>query len=304
MLLSLPDHFGHIKRHISEAGIQIGSLEYLGKLYLRKGRQITGSSIFEDDWDLLVVLDACRSDAIERFKGSYTFLSEPDTRTSVGSATPEWLEKTFADGPEDTLADLAYITGNPHSAYHLDESILGELDDVWRYAWDDELGTVRARPITDRAIATGRAEEFDRMIVHYMQPHFPSVPSPLENGGIDLETFGEEWSSVWDELKRGTITKETAWEAYVDNLEYVLDDVTLLLENVDAEAVVITSDHGNAFGECWQYGHPAGVALNCLRVVPWYETSATDRGTHEHRDYADSETLSMEDRLRALGYKN
>lgn len=33
------------------------------------------------------------------------------------------------------------------------------------------------------------------------------------------------------------------------NVRYVLNDVKLLLNNFDAETVVISSDHGDAFGE-------------------------------------------------------
>ena len=303
MPLGLRKHIGHIKRHTNQAGFITGLLEYSSKQYLRKGRDISGSSVFDTDWDVLVVLDACRRDAISEFENSYAFLSEPDTRTSVGSASPEWLEKTFLEGPEENLADLAYVTGNPYATNYLDESTLGELDEVWRYAWDDELGTIRAPPITDRAIATARSGAFEHLIVHYMQPHFPSVPSPI-GGGIELETFGEEWHSIWDQMRRGTITEETAWEAYLDNLQYVLDAVAILLENVDADTVAITSDHGNAFGEYWQYGHPAGVALECLREVPWYETTATDEGTRDPKAYADPDTLSVDERLKALGYRD
>jgi hypothetical protein len=37
------------------------------------------------------------------------------------------------------------------------------------------------------------------------------------------------------------------WEAYLDNLRYVLDNIEELLQNVDGK-VVISADHGELFG--------------------------------------------------------
>ncbi|PSP48877.1 hypothetical protein BRC67_12005, partial [Halobacteriales archaeon QH_3_68_24] len=45
-------------------------------------------------------------------------------------------------------------------------------------------------------------------------------------------------------------------EAYLDNLRIVLDEVAVLLENIDADTVAITTDHGEAFGERNFYRHP------------------------------------------------
>jgi len=65
------------------------------------------------------------------------------------------------------------------------ESTPAVLDEVWTYAWDNELNTIPARPITDRAISTWRQEDVNKMIVHYMQPHVPFIDRP------DLGTYGD-----------------------------------------------------------------------------------------------------------------
>jgi hypothetical protein len=171
----------------------------------------------------------------------------------------------------------------------LDADRLGTLDEVWRYAWDDDLGTIRSRPLTYRAIAHAREADPDRLVVHYMQPHFPSIPEPVAADGIALGEFGDEPIQVWEDLRFGRREVETAWAHYRENLRYVLDEVALLLDNVDADRVAITADHGNAFGEWHLYGHAEGVALPCLREVPWYLTEAADRRTHEPREYEGAE---------------
>ena len=124
---------------------------------------------------------------------------------------------------------------------------------------------------------------------------------------------GIEWNSVWDALSQGEVSSERVWSAYRENLRYVLDDVRVLLNNVNAERAIITSDHGNAFGEWWTYGHPPGVYVPVNRRVPFVEVTASDQKTLEptlenrsnrtapDRDQESSDDVN--DRLAALGYK-
>lgn len=94
------------------------------------------------------------------------------------------------------------------------------------------------------------------------------------------------------------------WEAYLATLRYVLDDVALLLENVDAERVVITADHGEAFGEWGFYGHTVGCPHPVVRRVPWVETTATDEETHESAVTPEVDAAFDRDQhLRDLGYR-
>jgi len=94
--------------------------------------------------------------------------------------------------------------------------------------------------------------------------------------------------------------------AYHDNLRFVLDQVAVLLNNFDAENVVITADHGEAFGEMGFYRHPVACPLPIVRKVPWVETSATDTETVDPSapdpEAADT-TSSVDERLEQLGYR-
>jgi len=97
------------------------------------------------------------------------------------------------------------------------------------------------------------------------------------------------------------------WDEYLDNLRSVLDSVELLLENVDAETVAITADHGELFGEWGLYSHIYGVPHPKLRNVPWVETTATDRETTSAEELLSSysglnDNENIEERLSALGY--
>lgn len=202
------------------------------------------------------------------------------------------------------MSNTAYITGNPYSDEYVDRGQFAILDEVWRYAWDDDLGTIPARPITDRAVDTARKVNPDRMLVHYMQPHFPSVPDPI-GSEINIETFGENWESVWGDLEAGNISSDRVWESYRANLKYVLEDVELLLKNVDGDPVIISADHGNAFGEYGHYGHPPRSPIPTLRQVPWVRTTAQDTGSHvpsTQQEEAVTNATDVSNRLQDLGY--
>jgi len=246
------------------------------------------------------------------------FVSDVEGVRSLGSTSREWLAKTFTPDRRTEAEQTIYVTANPYT-----EEILStesenlspfnpgnwdtlttddflSIDEVWRDRWDDQLGTVPPRVVTDRAIAASQEYSPDRLIVHYMQPHQPFI-------GDEARANGQSWveGNCWNGLRRGDASVSDVREAYRENLEVVLDDVTLLLENIDADPAVISADHGNAFGEWGIYGHPNGFLHPSVKMVPWLVTTASDRETYTP-DTAESESADVdqttEDRLRDLGY--
>lgn len=258
--------------------------------------------IYEKPWDLLIILDACRYDIMEEVVQDYPFIRELQHTYSPASSSKEWLQHQFQTKFSKEIKRTSYITGNTFSSEVLSSKDFALLDEVWRYGWDEQTGTVLPRPITDRAISTARKNDPDRMVVHYMQPHFPSLKNPDLGGKVD-PTENRWINSIWDQLANGEISYETAWDAYKSNLREVLSEVELLVNNTDFDRVVITADHGNGFGERGIYGHPSDRTHPCLRKVPWATTTATDSGEHTPKEYdRDRSEDSMEDKLAALGY--
>lgn len=305
--MTLSDWLSETTARFKEDGLRRGITESTYELYIGGLRRVNrvypkGTNVFNEEWDLLILLDGCRVDLVEEVDDEHDFLDSPGTLTSVGSSSLEWLERTFTNDRATEMRSTAYVTGNPFSYRVLDSEDLQVFDEVWKYAWDEDRGTILPRPITDRAITTAREENPNRMIVHYMQPHLPSVPKPLSEG-MNKETLGQGagWKSPWKRLRQGELERETVWEAYRTNLDYVLEDVELLLENVDAETAVISADHGNAAGEWGIYGHPR-VPLSVVREVPWYTTSASDEGSYEPDLEPSDRDGDVENKLSALGY--
>lgn len=267
----------------------------------RFGATGTGTPIYDREWDVVVILDACRYDLYQEVVGG------AQKHRSPASMSERWMQRTFSTKYSTQMANTAYVTGNPFSA-ELDESSFALLDEVWRYAWDDTQGTVRAESITDRAIDTLRNRDDEYVIIHYMQPHEPFIAEENEMGSVTVQHFGgdadEIGLNIWEEVSLGLRDSAAAKRAYRANLEYVMEHVEILLENVDG-TVAITADHGNALGEYGIWGHPSDIPLNVLRDVPWDIRECTDSHTYvpsEEQETTEEITERTSDRLAQLGY--
>jgi len=144
-----------------------------------------------------------------------------------------------------------------------------------------------------------------------MQPHYPFI-GPTGRQLSEQATFGGDSNhlSIWEQLFADQVDEDTVWKAYEENLSIVLPEVKRLVANVEGKPV-ITSDHGNLFGQrvCWLpiriFGHPAGVHHPELTAVPWVELPYEQRRKVVSADnVADNDTSSdtVKERLADLGY--
>lgn len=320
--MGVTDYLGEVRSMIAEHGV--AGTRYAAENFLRgfavriftwREMFTNDKTILDEDWDLFIVLDACRYDLMAELADEYDF--DVQRQTSYAASSQDWLQKTFYESPSPTewlaiipslfrdpyqndliastldhreVDDVAYISGNPQSDM-LDGEAFRHLDEPWREDWDRSDGFLDPRVLTDRAINYLRRDSADRTIVHYMQPHEPFRSLP---DGDD---------TVWQRLQCGEISCEEMWEGYLDNLRWGLNEVELLLKNVDAETVIISADHGNSLGEYGFYGHRPYLPLSGMREVPWVETTATDEETHEPTLQSRDETHDAEELLKDLGYR-
>ncbi|WP_094528073.1 hypothetical protein [Halorubrum sp. Ea8] len=82
--------------------------------------------ITDADWDHLMLLDACRYDQFQRL---HTFSGEVEPRVSVGSATPEFLDRTFEG---ETCFDTVYVTANPMYRHVGLDQVFHAVINVWQ----------------------------------------------------------------------------------------------------------------------------------------------------------------------------
>ncbi|MFW5895271.1 MAG: sulfatase-like hydrolase/transferase [archaeon] len=135
--------------------------------------------VMDEEWDYLIVLDACRYDF---FKNNYKDIlsdGELEKVKSPGRGTIEWLVENFKDNYDDTI----YVSSTPYvnskikvsyGGYKFDgKSKFHKIYDVWDYGWNDQLNTVLPSTINNQTIKISKNHRDKRFIIHYMQPHAP-----------------------------------------------------------------------------------------------------------------------------------
>jgi hypothetical protein len=291
----------------------------LNRFYHRRGGLRTentgGIDVFDEDWDTLIVLDACRYDMFKQINQIEGKLS---AKSSKASATTEWLHANI-DGRD--LRDTVYVTANPQLERNRENWDVNfhKVINVWsNEGWHEETGTVLAETMTQAAITAHKQFPKKRIAVHYMQPHYPFVPAETEADKKHLASIKKvndtpAGENIWNQKFTGELdlSKNKLWKIYTENLEYVLNHVEDLLSEISGK-IVITSDHGNYVGEraspipIKEYGHPRGLYDDAVVRVPWLEVIRGERREIEGGDHnvksSDVKSEIIEERLRNLGY--
>ena len=306
----------------TRALLYIGYTWYLVFWYAVTSRFPIGTNVYERDWDLLIVLDACRIDALREVADEYNFIDNVEETWSVGSQSDEWMSNTFTQSYEKEIERTQYITANGHAGQLFEHNILppknnttpvdlsnwdlvsldtfDTIEMVWRNYHDSTYQVALPRIMTDHAIKAGRENDPDRLLVHYMQPHRPYVGQAISENRrpTDLEIEG------YKKIETGDADPDEVYDLYIDTLRFVLDEIEILLENINADRVLITADHGEAFGEFKAYGHPEGFLHPVVKKVPLVRTSANDEKTRDPNLEIDQDTeVDLEQHLRDLGYR-
>ncbi|MFC7028075.1 hypothetical protein ACFQH8_12520 [Halomicroarcula sp. GCM10025710] len=100
--------FRQLLRGMANPGLAVREVNRL--YHTRLGRQTgnpRGIDIFEEDWDNLLILDACRYDMFEE---QHSLPGRLESRISKSSHTSEFLQSNFADRD---LRDTVYVTASP-----------------------------------------------------------------------------------------------------------------------------------------------------------------------------------------------
>ncbi len=155
------------------------------------------STFFEkkfDDWDFLIVLDACRFDFFSHYYNNF-FTGTLTKISSSGSCTREW----FVNGFKEYFEDVIYVSANPYiNSFHAESGFdikkrFFKLDaknhfykviDVWSFGWDNKLGTVHPETLTQIALSLRKQYPEKRLIIHYLQPHAPYISDKFFSRGF------------------------------------------------------------------------------------------------------------------------
>ncbi|MHC4621099.1 MAG: hypothetical protein ACYTEQ_25415, partial [Planctomycetota bacterium] len=156
---------------------------------------MTKTKIMQEQWDYLIILDACRYDYFERVRQDY-LPGKLEKIISIGSSTKEWRNKSFTE----YYSDVVYVSANPYinslapvKGFSAKQHF-HKVYDLWLADWDKDKGTVLPETVTKRAIEITRANSSRRAIIHYIQPHEPYLgpsvagpgfPSPVAGGFLE-----------------------------------------------------------------------------------------------------------------------
>jgi len=254
-------------------------IKKIGKNVVTKYYEYTRQNRFmpspDQDWEVLVIFDACRFDLFKKYN---IFNGELKKVYSAGSCTGEWFRKTFVG---KNYAKVTYISANPVISNYLVKKNYGEnpfnkIIDLWKFGWSKKDSTVKpsiVNEVTENLIKQSK----DKIIIHYLQPHYPFIGSVklhdesmnLLQERVESEYIDENFTNIspWGQAKNGKIDLEELIEAYESNVEYVFEETRDFIESIDKK-VYITSDHGNSYGTLGAYGHPCNFHIPELIEVP------------------------------------
>jgi hypothetical protein len=281
---------------------------YHRRLYTRP-YNTAGIDVFAEDWDNLIILDACRYDM---FRDQADLPGQLYSRISRGSSTVEFLRANFA---ETDLLDTVYVTANPQLYRHRDEMNpnLHATVEVWSEdGWDEEKKTVLPEVMAQYTLDAAERFPNKRLVSHFIQPHYPFL--------FDEEVFDDsqaflrpEEAGSWHQVMTGklSVSAEAVWRAYRATLNRALPSVERLLAELPGRTVV-TADHGNMIGErarpipIQEWGHPRGVYTEELVEIPWFVSEGGNRPeiVAEATEFGgkDGDRDVVTERLQDLGY--
>jgi hypothetical protein len=255
-----------------------------------------GVDVMEEDWDNLVILDACRYDY---FKKQNNIEGELVKKISKGSNSGEFMERNFIGR---SFYDTVYITANPTWERYQEQVFY--YDDYLDQEWDNELKTIPPNKVRENAIQAENNFPNKRIISHFMAPHTPYL------GDTAIEIKDRTGIMPRDLVKQGEISKQELVNMYTENLDIVLNEIEELVNSLTGKTV-ITADHGELLLEKplpfveTKFSHP-GIATQKLREVPWLIVDFDERkeiSTNKPIATSDTDIETVDKRLKQLGYK-
>jgi hypothetical protein len=276
----------------------------------RRSYNPDGVDVMDEDWDFLIVLDACRYDT---FESQHTLPGHLQRRTSRGSHTSEFIRGNFHGR---SFPDTTYVTASPilhRGLGELYETSFHDVVNVWAEdGWDDADRTVLPETMADYALEAAETYPNKRLVIHFMQPHYPFIGSDVLDD-VTVPDPSVDEGDIWAKLMTGEerVPAAEVWQAYRDNLDRAMPALERLFDELSGK-VVVTADHGNMIGEraapvpVVEWGHPPRIHTPELVEVPWLEYDAGPR-RDVRADQSSGERATVEesvvtDRLRQLGY--
>lgn len=206
---------------------------------------------------LLIILDACRWDALQELR---SFDVQPALSSAINTGT--WIRGNWPG-----QYDITYVAANPHLAEDTDrpgmadyrgQDHFSKIVHTWDHGWDEDLGTVPPKAVADDVLDN---RDSDRIIAHFMQPHTPYIGDERPDKDINA------WFQMRGDPDLESLDREDVRTWYMHNLIRVLEEGVQPLIGTVNRPIIVTSDHGEALGEGGVYGH--GSVMMEVLLVPY-----------------------------------
>ncbi|MFX1378933.1 MAG: hypothetical protein ACFFA4_07540 [Promethearchaeota archaeon] len=278
-------------------------------------RRNKGTFIVNEQWENLIILDACRYDFFKdqfiprNIQGNLSF------KISRGSHTVSFLLENFNKSKYD---DIIYITANPYVNQFLRNKFY-KIISVWKDGWDEKEKTVLPETMLKYAIEAKMKYPKKKLVIHFMQPHYPYISYKFEHKKSESLRKSSDFPRLSKIIKNknfftlysasiySSIEKQIHIKAYKDNLNLALDIVEKLLKFLPG-TTIITSDHGESFGErifpffpFKLFGHHRRFKIPVLLRVPWFEFKSPYEDTQFSIDT--DEKLKIKEIAQNIGKK-
>lgn len=208
----------------------------------------------KEDWNTLIILDACRYDLFKEF-GCPKLDGKLEARWSTASCTPDWIETQIGSRRDDnSFKDVTYIAANPNFPMRY---MVKKVEPVWNYGWDNEKLTVLPR-IMFNAFLKLKFEK--RILLHFLQPHYPFLDG--EELAIGVR---DSWNDI--ENEEDFIKTKNAYKLCLQSVMPCVKKIINLRRKFGR--MIITADHGESYEKPYA-NHPCGSDKFGLRLVPWF----------------------------------
>lgn len=286
---------------LKKKGYNIHKKPYLAartanQFYYRRVRQAGDLDVMNEDWDTLLIIDACRYDYFEQESELPGTL---ESRHSPASMSYGFMQESFIGRQ---FHDTVYVTANPFAAELPDDTFHDVVSLVDEY-YENQAGTVSPDTMRKKTLEAHSDYPDKRIIAHFMQPHEPFLSPFGQEISKDLRWAGNQYhlskcQSI-DDLQ----------QAYRENVDLVLTEIRELIQEIDGK-IVISADHGEMLGERLYpipirgFEHPESIYTEELLKVPWLIIKQ-DRRTITSESPTSSGEIASEaakERLKKLGY--
>ena len=166
-------------------------------------------NLLDENWDYLIILDACRYDYFKDIYGNYL---DGEVKKAISPAfhTLDWLNKVVAGFYDD----IVYISANPYINSKIEigncefrfdaKKHFFEIIDVWKLGWNYQFETVHPHEINKALFKARPMYKNKRYILHYIQPHEPYISQNYIPyfSEVCVEKIAETNKSIGDEKSK------------------------------------------------------------------------------------------------------